>query len=76
MSANHCIKCGEPMVVGYVAENPTPLDLTVPSVWVVGQPEDRRFLGTSLGKSTEGKATFPISGFRCGKCGYLELFAR
>ena len=76
MSENRCIKCGEPTVAGYVAESPTPLDLTLPSVWVVGQPEDRRVLGASLGKSTEGKAMLPISGVRCVKCGYLELFAR
>lgn len=39
--------------------------------WVQGEPERSFWVGIK----TRGRAIFTVHSFRCGRCGYLELYA-
>jgi hypothetical protein len=39
--------------------------------WVSGTPVESGFLGADL----KGRLQYPVQAFRCGECGYLELYA-
>lgn len=64
-----CGECGGSMQEGYV------LDVAktgrIPSSWIEGKPEKDFWLGLNL----EDKLVFPITAFRCERCGFLKFYA-
>ena len=70
MRTNSCPKCEGSMAEGFI------LDVTqngghAASNWVAGAP-DKRWYGIKLG----GKPKYEIQTWRCGRCGFLENYAK
>lgn len=59
------------MTEGFVMDTNQHQQRTV-STWVEGIPEKSFWLGLKLGK----KPKFEIQTWRCGRCGFLESYAR
>jgi hypothetical protein len=59
------------MEAGFVADRG---HYSVPDVpnWVEGEPQKSFWRGLD----TRNRAVFPVSSYRCEKCGYLEHYAR
>lgn len=69
MRSNACPKCQGSMTEGFLA---VPTDSGHKLVnWVEGTPQQGWF-GLKLGKKTKHE----IRTWRCGRCGYLENYAR
>ncbi|MBI1348342.1 hypothetical protein GC163_18865 [bacterium] len=66
-----CPKCSGTMARGYSIDRTN--GAILPTYWISGLPKTG-FLGGLIGSSTSKH--FPIAGFRCENCGYLELYAR
>jgi ribosomal protein L37E len=67
---SNCQRCGGPLESGYVLEI---RDGNVRSVsqWIAGAPER----GFMFGLKTRNRKSFPITTFRCARCGFHESFA-
>ena len=64
-----CPKCNTTMVEGFLPDSNQSMNFV--NSWVEGLPE-KSFLHVT---KTEGKRQFRITTFRCGSCGYLEMYA-
>lgn len=71
MRSNTCPKCQGSMSEGFVPTVTTRGTRTVSS-WVEGTPKKSLWLGLKLGS----KARLEIQTWRCGRCGYLESYAK
>jgi len=69
MPSNSCPKCQGSMSEGFIATEKS--GTSAVSNWVQGAP-DKRWWGIKLGK----KAQHEIQTWRCGRCGFLESYAR
>ena len=65
-----CPKCGGRMVEGFVIDEG--YGTAHVSTWQEGEP--RRSIWTGVKKSREDQAK--VTTWRCGRCGYLESYAR
>jgi len=70
MRSNDCPRCQGTMTEGFIVDK-TDNGHKVAS-WVEGAPERSRWWGVKLGK----KARYDIQTWRCGRCGFLESYAR
>ena len=70
MRSNTCLKCGSSMTEGFVVDNG--YGTKTVSNWVEGAPVISFWTGLKL----RGKRQVPIQTWRCGRCGYLESYAR
>ena len=70
-SPRQCPKCSSGMNQGFVIDNTEGGARRVPQ-WAAGAPRKSFWLGTKLPE----QELVPIGAFRCGSCGYLELYAR
>ena len=70
MRPHTCPKCSGSMAEGYTLDSQSS-SYTV-SQWVSGAPVKSLFVGLKL----KGKDKRPIETWRCGRCGYLENYAR
>lgn len=69
-----CGKCGGNMVRGFATDQSD--QYYFKQSWVDGDPEQVTFLGMKTGKvNIKDRVLRDIRGFRCEKCGLLELFA-
>jgi hypothetical protein len=70
MSFLECPKCSAPMEEGYV------VDFTHGgyrgSTWISDPPEKSFWTGLRI----QGHRQIPVRTFRCGRCGFLESYAR
>ncbi|MES2097487.1 MAG: PF20097 family protein [Pseudomonadota bacterium] len=71
MRSSECPKCQGSMAEGFVLDVGQHGSRTV-STWVEGAAEKSFWTGLKIGK----KASFPIQTWRCGRCGFLESYAR
>lgn len=46
----------------------------MPGYWVEGEPEFNSFLG-DVEVNVDTKKKYTVRALRCGKCGFLELYA-
>jgi ribosomal protein S27AE len=67
-----CAKCGGEMAEGFVINRPMTGQFVMPEDWVEGAPVPSIWTGTKLG----GKERHHVATYRCGRCGYLESYAR
>lgn len=65
-----CPDCKVDMEPGLIPDNWNAI-YTDQSSWVQGKPEDRMLTGLKL----SGRPVFPITAFRCSKCGLLRSYA-
>ena len=65
-----CPRCRGPMDLGFLMDR---ADGSIPTVaqWVEGAPE--RSFWTGL--KTKGREAYPLTSYRCERCGYLEFYA-
>ena len=63
-----CARCGRRMHPGYLLERSDTRRVTE---WVAGPPEKSIWTGLR----TTGRATLPVTTYRCERCGYLESYA-
>ncbi len=70
MRSNSCPKCQGSMTEGFVLDVNQGGSRTV-STWVEGAPEKRWY-----GLKVSGKAKYEIQTWRCGRCGFLESYAK
>ena len=70
MQSNSCPKCQGSMAEGFVVDVNQHSQRTV-STWVKGAPE-KGWLGVKIGKRPQ----FEIQTWRCGRCGFLESYAK
>ena len=70
LRSNSCPKCQGSMTEGFILDADQGGGRTV-SAWVEGAPE-KRWYGLKLGK----KAKHDIQTWRCGRCGFLESYAK
>ena len=66
-----CPKCGGTMQAGFIADFGHG-GTVKPSDWVVGRPQRSFWFGTRV----RDRQRFRVTAYRCGQCGYLELYAR
>ncbi len=71
MRSNSCPKCQGSMSEGYI------LDITqsggrATSKWIEGAPEKSIWTGLKI----SNRANIDIQTWRCGRCGFLENYAR
>ena len=64
-----CQSCGVEMEEGFVAALGS--DETAPAAWIEGQPK-RNWLGSV---QKRGRASFPLTTYRCPRCGQLAVYA-
>ena len=69
MRSNSCPKCQGSMTEGFVATDKDGARSV--STWVEGAP-DKRWYGIKIG----GKVKHEIQTWRCGRCGFLESYAK
>lgn len=71
----YCPKCRGPMARGFVAERGGSSGRFV-ATWVEGEPVNREIFGLK-GDNLEihNRMQFAVRSLRCGKCGFLELYA-
>ncbi len=73
--AYHCPKCGGTMTKGFLAERGESATRFI-AQWTEGDPQPVQFLGlTGENVNTAGRRQFPVRSLRCGRCGFLELYA-
>lgn len=70
MPSNNRPKCQGSMSQGFVVDVNQHSQRTV-STWVTGAPE-KGWFGVKVGR----KPTFQIQTWRCGRCGFLESYAK
>lgn len=70
MTPNECPKCRSRMERGFLRDSHQHQVRT--ARWFEGEPE-KSFFG---GLKTKGKRTYDVTTYRCGRCGYLESYAR
>lgn len=70
MRSNSCPKCQGTMSEGFVLDNGPYTHIV--SNWVQGAPEKNMWTGVKL----RGRTQYPIQTWRCGRCGFLESYAR
>jgi ribosomal protein S27AE len=71
MSELICARCGGEMQAGFVSEEAD--SRRAVAKWIEGDPQ---VPWTRFGVKIAERAQYPIQTFRCGKCGYLESYAR
>jgi len=71
MRSNSCPKCNGAMTEGFVVDVNQSGARTV-SAWVEGAPEKSLWLGVKV----RGKTKYDIQTWRCGRCGFLESYAK
>ena len=71
MRGSECPKCQGSMTQGYMLDIGDNNRRTV-GKWVEGAPEKSFWLGLKTGD----RATYDIQTFRCGRCGFLENYAK
>jgi len=64
-----CSKCQGSMSIGFIVTEKSGTNAV--SNWSKGAP-DKRWWGIKLGK----KAQYEIQTWRCGRCGFLESYAK
>jgi len=69
-SSDSCPKCSGKMQEGFICDQSHGGRLV--STWVEGAPERSRWTGIKLA----GHKTLETRTFRCGKCGFLESYAK
>ena len=67
--SKQCPKCSSAMSEGYIIDH-TQSGTTVGS-WVEGQPVKSVWTGLKLG----GRPKLDMAAWRCGRCGFVELYA-
>lgn len=70
MRSNSCPKCQGAMTEGFVLDN-GPSSCSASS-WVEGVPRKSFWNGVKL----SGRAQYQIQTWRCGRCGFLESYAK
>lgn len=70
MTTNDCPKCRSRMEEGFIQDSYQHQVKT--TRWIEGAPEKSFFQGIK----TRGKRQFPLTVYRCTRCGYLESYAR
>jgi hypothetical protein len=70
MRSNSCPKCQGSMAEGFILDINQGGTQTV-STWIEGAP-DKRWYGLKTG----GRVKHEIQTWRCGRCGFLENYAR
>ena len=58
------------MAQGFVIEEQSPYQAT--EIWVKGHPER----GVMGGVKIKDRSHFPVTAYRCTRCGYLEHYAQ
>lgn len=71
MRSGTCPKCQGSMSEGFVLDT-TQHGVHAVSKWVEGAPEKSFWTGLKLGK----KPKIDIQTWRCGRCGFLESYAK
>lgn len=71
MTTNDCPKCRSRMEEGFGLDADANHQLST-TKWIEGRPEKSFFSGVK----TKGKRQFPITLYRCTRCGFLEAYAR
>lgn len=66
-----CPTCGVNLEVGFILDNMNGEGARMPAEWVEGKPL-KSWWG---GLKTSGRRNFPVSSFRCPKCGLLREYA-
>ena len=72
MKTPKCSKCGGTMETGLIEDYYSPLD-PHPSQWATKSQTEVRVLGLTLTKTPNVR--FPVTTYRCSKCGFLESYA-
>ena len=72
----HCIKCIAEMKRGFMIDDARKHSSAayMPGYWVEGEPEFNSFLG-DVEVNVDTKKKYTVRSLRCGKCGFLELYA-
>ncbi|WP_294337066.1 PF20097 family protein [uncultured Sphingomonas sp.] len=70
MRPSDCPKCQGTMEEGFLLDES--YGTRGPADWVEGSPEKSIWTGVKLGD----RMRLPIETWRCGRCGYLESYAR
>ena len=70
LRSNSCPKCQGSMTEGFIVDTNQHGSNSV-TAWVEGAP-DKRWYGLKLGKKTK----IEIQTWRCGRCGFLESYAK
>ncbi len=69
-----CVKCGGNMIKGFAADKSEHYYMALK--WVDGEPQHPTLLGIKGDNVKIDPAERRlVRGLRCGKCGYLELYA-
>ncbi|MCW3846227.1 PF20097 family protein [Sphingomonas sp. LB-2] len=71
MRSNDCPRCQGSMTEGFIPDH-TDSAVRKVAIWVEGAPEKSRWTGVKLGKKTR----YEIQTWRCGRCGFLESYAK
>ena len=71
MRSLSCIRCQGSMTRGFFLQE-TPGHSRTTAQWVEGEPVRSFWTGLKLG----GRTKMPVETWRCGRCGYLESYAR
>lgn len=71
MRSNSCPKCQGSMAEGFIVDIGQNGRRTV-ATWVGGTPEKNIWVGIKLGK----RLRLEIETWRCGRCGFLENYAK
>ena len=73
-NAYSCAKCGSEMSRGLIAGRDDASWMQ--SVWVEGDPVHASVFGiTGNNLDVSGKMVHPLRALRCGRCGYVEIYA-
>ena len=70
MRSHSCSKCQESMTEGFIVDASHGTQSV--SRWVEGVPEKSLWTGIKL----RGKTSHEVQTWRCGRCGFLENYAR
>lgn len=71
MRSQACPKCQGSMARGFLLEETANHSRTT-AQWVEGEPVKSLWFGLKLG----GRPKLAVGTWRCGRCGYLESYAR
>ena len=71
MRSSDCPKCQGAMTEGYMLDINQHSQFTS-STWVEGAPEKSFWRGLKLGN----RAQYRVQTWRCGRCGFLESYAK
>ncbi len=71
MRSNVCVKCQGTMARGFLLEQDANHRYQ-PAQWVEGEPVKSFWTGLTL----KGRTKLPVETWRCGRCGFLESYAR